>query len=344
MRKDSKNSISHLYYPKNLAEAPAYIFGGVDEESDLVFVPDFTKQPKTFVRKVLKFLFVGRIPLSGRLTEWITGYKGYAWLSTLKPSDRLLLNGVTNLRTLRAVAWLTNPAVTRYQYFNNCLHFVYPKHMVAQKTSSMQAMGYHLVTFDPQEAAKYGMKYAEQFYRYPPEAEGSINTEQQKYDFFFCGEQKDRGRRLADLEHTLSIMGYRCLFIVVSSESQRISYQQYLKYTRQSRCIVDIQQEGQTGLTRRPIEALFFKKKLLTANRHISTYDFYRKENIFIIDRDGQVDAANMHHFLDQQPMVDVPVDIKARYEVNHWLRYFDGKTENEEESQGENGQRAGME
>ena len=69
MRKDSKNSISHLYYPKNLAEAPAYIFGGVDEESDLVFVPDFTKQPKTFVRKVLKFLFVGRIPLSGRLTE-----------------------------------------------------------------------------------------------------------------------------------------------------------------------------------------------------------------------------------------------------------------------------------
>ena len=64
----------------------------------------------------------------------------------------------------------------------------------------MQAMGYHLVTFDPQEAAKYGMKYAEQFYRYPPEAEGSINTEQQKYDFFFCGEQKDRGRRLADLE------------------------------------------------------------------------------------------------------------------------------------------------
>ena len=87
--------LSHLYYPKTLGEAPVYIFGAVDEKSDLVFVPEFTKQPKTHIRKILKFLFVGRLPLSGRLIEWITGYKGYAWLSTLKPGDRLLLNGVT---------------------------------------------------------------------------------------------------------------------------------------------------------------------------------------------------------------------------------------------------------
>lgn len=318
------NHNGHLYYPKDLSEAPAYIFGGVEEGSGLVFVPDFTKQPKTFIRKILKFLLVGRIPLSGYLIEWITGYKGYAWLSTLKPGDRLLLNGVTNLRTLRAVSWLTNPAVTRYQYFNNCLHFVYPKHLVAQKASSMKAMGYHLVTFDPQEAAKYGMKYAEQFYRYPSEKEGSENTEQQKYDFFFCGEQKDRGRRLADLKHTLSKMGYRCLFIVVSSESQRISYQQYLKYIQQSRCIVDLQKEGQTGLTRRPIEALFFKKKLLTENHHIVSYDFYRKENIYVVGSDGAIDTNSVHLFLDEQPMVEVPQEIIERYEVNHWLRYFD--------------------
>ena len=317
----NRNSNGHLYYPKNLVEAPAYIFGGVEEGSDLVFVPDFTRQPKAFVRKVLKFLFVGRIPLNGRLTEWITGYKGYAWLSTLKPGDRLLLNGVTNLRTLRAVAWLTNPAVTRYQYFNNCLHFVYPKHLVAQKTSSMQAMGYHLVTFDPQEAAEYGMKYAEQFFRFPSDAG---NTEEPKYDFFFCGERKDRSQRLVDLERKLSMMGYRCVFIVVSSDSQRITYLKYLEYVRQSRCLVDVQQEGQTGLTRRPIEALFFKKKLMTENRHITSYDFYRKENVFVMNSDGPVDAASMHHFLDEKPLVEIPIGIVARYDVNHWLHYLD--------------------
>lgn len=316
--------LSHLYYPKTLGEAPAYIFGAVDEKSDLVFVPEFTKQPKTHIRKILKFLFVGRLPLSGRLIEWITGYKGYAWLSTLKPGDRLLLNGVTNLHTLRAVAWLTNPEVIRYQYFNNCLQFVYPKHLVAQKTRSMQAMGYHLVTFDPQEAVKYGMKYAEQFFRYPSEQEIAEATGEPKYDFFFCGERKDRGQRLNELERTLSKMGYRCLFIVVDSDTQHISYLQYLMYVRQSRCIVDLQQEGQTGLTRRPIEALFFKKKLLTENSHIISYDFYREENIYVMASGNQMDEAIVHFFLDEQPLVEVPQNIMKKYEVNHWLRYFD--------------------
>ena len=165
------------------------------------------------------------------------------------------------------------------------------------------------------------MKYAEQFFRFPSDIG---NVEEPKYDFFFCGEQKDRGQRLADLERKLSMMGYRCVFIVVSSDSQRITYPQYLEYVRQSRCLVDVQQEGQTGLTRRPIEALFFKKKLLTENRHITSYDFYRKENVFVMNSDGPVDTASMHHFLDEKPLVEIPIDIVARYDVNHWLHYFD--------------------
>ena len=156
-----------LYYPKVVDEAPAYIFGGLAAGHDLVFVPDFALQPRSFPRRVLKFLLVGRIPLGGRLTEFITGYRGYQWLTTLRSGDRLIVNGVTNLRTLQAIAWLTPKGVRRFQYFNNCLRFFIPPDEVAQRVERMKQMGYHLVSFDPQESTDYGMTYAPQFYRFP---------------------------------------------------------------------------------------------------------------------------------------------------------------------------------
>ena len=307
---------SHLYYPKTLCGAPAYIFGGVTEDSDLVFVPDFTLQPRSMFHKILKFLFVGRLPLPGRLVELLTGYKGYAWIQSLKLGDRLLLNGVTNLRTLQAVAWLAPSGVRLYQYFNNSLQFVYPKHKVAVKTAKMKSMGYHLVTFDPQEALEYGMQYAEQFYRYPSERSDSIN-----YDFFFCGEKKDRGQRLEDLEKKLTQMGFRCLFIVIGRDDKPISYRQYLDYMLQSRCIVDILQQQQKGITRRPVEALFWGKKLLTEHTEIATYDFYRQENILIFKYE-QLSKQVISSFINQ-PSVAIPKEVMDKYEVNHWLNYF---------------------
>lgn len=48
-----------------------------------------------------------------------------------------------------------------------------------------------------------------------------------------------------------------------------ISYQENLDNIRKSKCIVDVVQKGQIGLTLRPLESLFFKKKLLTNNKCI---------------------------------------------------------------------------
>ena len=315
-RNENMETCGHLYYPKNLSEAPAYIFNGLAQGHDLCFLPDFTLQPRPFWRKMLKFLLVGRIPLSGRLTEWITGYKGYQRLTTLQPNDRLLVNGVTNLRTLRAVKWLTPPHVRRFQYFNNCLRFVLPPARVGKVVAQMQQMGYRLVTFDPQEAKEYGMTYAPQFYRFP-----DVKPVKIRYDFFFCGEKKNRGDRLEELRKSLEDKGFRCLFIIVDGSSDtRISYEQYLEHVMESRCIVDFFQHGQVGLTRRPMESLFFNKKLLTENPHILEFDFYHPENIFVFGRD---DFSQIRKFLESKPVL-VPDDIKRQYDVSQWLRHFD--------------------
>ena len=179
----------------------------------------------------------------------------------------------------------------------------------------MKQMGYHLVSFDPQESADYEMTYAPQFYRFPEPYD-----DVPRYDFFFCGVRKDRGERLDQLKHTLQEQGFKCKFVVVGEGGQpRIDYEEYLSYVRQSRCLVDLFQEGQVGLTRRPLEALFFNKKLLTENTHIAQFDFYHPQNIFILGKD---DMKQVSTFMGT-PSVDVPRDVKQRYDVNAWLRYF---------------------
>ena len=315
MGQDVKPYKGHLYYPKNLDGGPAYIFKGVDSNSDLTFVADFSLHPRSFLRKVLKFLFVGRIPLPGRLVEWITGYKGYHWLTTLKQGDRLLVNGVTNLHTLQAIKWLTPKNVRCFQYFNNCLRFVIPANDVGSRIAKMQQMGYNLVTFDPEEANNYNMTYAPQFYRFPEPYNAEI-----KYDFFFCGLSKDRGQHLLELKSQLESLGFSCLFIVVDDLKSGISYKEYLEHVKESRCLVDVFQENQVGLTRRPMEALFFNKKLLTENRSIISFDFYRPENIYLLEQDN-IDGIT--HFMKNVEMTDVPDEVKRRYDVNTWLKFF---------------------
>ncbi|MBR4553100.1 MAG: hypothetical protein IKO20_05240 [Bacteroidaceae bacterium] len=311
---------SHIYYPKTLNEAPAYIFKSMQEreDSELVFVPDFTLQPRSFLHKVLKFLFIGRIPVNGKWAERITGYKGWQWLKTLKPADRLLLNGVTNLKTLKAIAWLTPKGVRRYQYFNNCLRFVLPPEVVAYRVKRMHEMGYTLVTFDPQEAEEHKMVYAPQFYRFPDNAP----AKEIKYDFFFCGEAKDRGERLNRLKQQLEEQGFKCLFIVVGTGDKRITYEQYIEHVRESRCLVDLFREGQVGITRRPVEALFFDKKLLTENPQITAFDFFRRENILAMEPSSNLDTEAVKHFM-QMPFASIPNEIKERYTVEQWLTYF---------------------
>lgn len=309
------DQISLLYMPRQLQEAPKYIYGGVAADSDLRLLNDFTRQPKSFVHRLLKFLFVGRIPLSANAVARLTGFDGYKQLTRITPSDRLLLDGVSNPRTLKAIRWIVPRQTRCYDYFNNSLRFVYGNTDIDATTKRIKKIGYQLATFDPADAEKYGMLYTEQYYRFP---DGPATVEEE-YDFFFCGASKDRTERLHSLRSMLEGKGFRCLFIDVKSPSERISYEQYLSYLSRSRCLVDLMQEGQTGITRRPVEALFWNKKLLTENSHIARYDFYDERNISILTAETE---KEIEKFMST-PISEVPTEIKRRYDINHWLSYF---------------------
>ena len=84
---------------------------------------------------------------------------------------------------------------------------------------------------------------------------------------------------------------------------------------RDSRCVLDSPQDGQLGLTIRVLEALGAKKKLITTNKDIKNYDFYREENIYIYD--GNIDMDNVFF---KKPYVEVDRHIYERYSIRSWL------------------------
>ncbi|MCR5820336.1 MAG: hypothetical protein K6F94_05250 [Bacteroidaceae bacterium] len=328
---------SVLYYPKELTGAPKFIFDGASDDLRPVFLPDFTRQPKDLLHRLLKALVIGRIPVGPRLASWITGHRGWLSLRMVSASDSILVDGVTNPRTLQAIAWMLPRGTHLLNYFNNTLAFALPEHDIAALMQRMCNMGYTLFTFDPGDAKAYGLNFVEQFYRNAPFADpdvgvnhshhGNKRNEAQtgkvadRINFlggtaFFCGENKGREPQLKDLAEILRRYEFKTDFIIVNEPAERISYDEYLRHLESSFCIVDIVQDNQAGVTRRPVEALFWNKKLITNHHPLLQADFYRPENIFILGHD---DITRLPLFL-QQPLVPVSDEVKRKYHVNHFL------------------------
>lgn len=92
-----------------------------------------------------------------------------------------------------------------------------------------------------------------------------------------------------------------------------------------SKCntVIDIQHPKQVGLTMRTIEMLGLRKKLITTNKDIVNYDFYNKENIYILDRNNT--SLNKEFFnSNYNTCTDV---VRDNYSINAFtdaLLYWD--------------------
>lgn len=96
----------------------------------------------------------------------------------------------------------------------------------------------------------------------------------------------------------------------------KLSEAEVLSLVKQSRAVLDIQHADQTGLTMRTIETLGAKRKLITYNRSIKEYDFYNKNNIYVLDDhnwDGIVDFLRG----DGEPIDE---SIYQSYSIRSWV------------------------
>lgn len=83
-----------------------------------------------------------------------------------------------------------------------------------------------------------------------------------------------------------------------------------------TKVVIDIEHPSQNGLTMRTIEMLGMQKKLITTNKNVAEYDFYNKNNIFIVDRNNpQIDPEFIHSKYQH-----VDKAILEKYRISTWL------------------------
>lgn len=85
----------------------------------------------------------------------------------------------------------------------------------------------------------------------------------------------------------------------------------------ESNCILDIEHPSQVGLTMRTFETLGAQKKMVTTNVNARDYDFFKPENICIIDRTEPEISVD---FL-KTPFVPVDDATYAKYAIEGWLK-----------------------
>lgn len=180
--------------------------------------------------------------------------------------------------------------------------------------------GFQFYTYNPYDAEKYGMRLTTQVYR------KNWNEPDQRIqrDFYFIGKSKGRDEILLAIKEILKKKGFDVDFRVFEDKPKEfVPFDENVRLSMGSKCIVDVVlKKNNAGQTLRPLEAVFFKKKLLTNDKSVMECDFYHPDNIFIFDEEN-VNLDGIEAFM-KKPFCEIDESIVKKYDVNNWLkRYF---------------------
>lgn len=179
-------------------------------------------------------------------------------------------------------------------------------------------------SFDEKDCERYGMRKNVQFY-YPMAA---VNKDI-LYDAMFVGLDKGRTKLLGQICDMLRKNGFTVYTYVPRYKKEKghpeqkilkpMKYTDVISLVIQSGCIIDIPKSGQTGMTLRVLEALFYSKKLITTNKNISNAEFYNPANIFIWDNPSDDEVQKFFSL----PVESVAKEILNRYTFETWIKNF---------------------
>jgi hypothetical protein len=265
----------------------------------------------------------------------LPGFKPFAqpYLQALQaiPADApVLIFGIENikdlrilrkhLRTRRVAVFTWNPVI---DYQQN--HRVRQLHIRQLKT-----LGFEVFTFDPGDAQRYGLTLTQQVYRYVEPLRQDLPAQ---WDIYFLGQDKNRFDTLRALALQWQDQGLRTCIRMVPEPGRTypatpgmevlphsIAYPDNIDTMNRARCLLEIAQANQSGLTVRCLEALFFGKKLITNNACVRDLPFYSPERFFVL---GQDEAARLGAFL-AAPLPALAPGALDPYDFSHWVQQFD--------------------
>lgn len=174
-------------------------------------------------------------------------------------------------------------------------------------------------TFNPADAEKYDMKLNNQFFFFQ-----DVSETNKENTAFFVGTDKGRYNQLLSIADSLEKYGVRPDFHIIDQrkkgrfiQKDYVEYDEVINHLRNAKYAVEICQEGQTGLTARALEAMFFGTKLITNNKFIKNCEFYKKTNIYIIGEDNDFEK-----FLSS-PFEQIEREKLYPYSAEGWIERF---------------------
>lgn len=156
-----------------------------------------------------------------------------------------------------------------------------------------------IYTFDESDSKRYGFTFTNYLYSKRDDIIPSSNMS----DLFFIGRAKDRLSKLqtiAKLCANKSILpNFSILVNDINQESIKgvkyinkvLPYDEVLSQILSSKCILDIVQDGQNGLTMRTYEAIFYNKKLITNNKAVKRLKYFDPNYIQVVESLNSVDV-----------------------------------------------------
>ena len=152
------------------------------------------------------------------------------------------------------------------------------------------------------------------------------------YDVYFLGTDGGRRQQILDIYEQICQFGMRPDFHIFVSKvpedmsdyqkcfiTEKMGYQDNLKHIAESRAVLEILRPGQSGQTLRALECLFFKKKLITNDSRVKSYEFYHPDNIFIL---GENKIEDLPEFMEKK-YVEIDETIVDKYDCKQWLERF---------------------
>lgn len=160
-----------------------------------------------------------------------------------------------------------------------CRNLVAKNENLMHGIAGLKEKGVAIWSFDEGDCKTYSLKHYSQFVRkftrqnIPPPA----------IDLLFVGRNKGRKSMVDKLDASLSAAGFTVYTRVTGNGTRLITYQEYLSLLAQSKCLLDITQDGQNGLTLRPIEAAIYGKKIITTSDAVKNTALYNSNNVLVL-------------------------------------------------------------
>lgn len=251
-------------------------------------------------------------------------------LSEIPEDASVLIFGTENIKDLKIIRkYLRTRRVSVFTW-NPVIDFSQNHRARRMHIRLLKGLGFKIFTFDPADAEKYELTLVNQVYRQVDEYIEPVAAE---FDVYFLGKNKGRFDTLEALGVQLQTKGLRPHFLMMAESKtdypektvvticrQELDYSKNIDLINRSRCLLELTQANQTGLTIRCLEAMFFGKKLITSNPLVRQLPFYDPDLFFIL---GQDDLSRIGDFVKSEVPRIAESDLIG-YEFSNWIKQFD--------------------